>query len=371
MENFSAQPHPILKIRPYIFPVFGRCPGTMSLEKLDPTQQLRHGIDKTVVLHQDDVGRNLQAASSEPAPPSRGPYPRKLYVSQLADAFATHQGAYITRDSQLIEEFSQYFDQPIEKHRYLRSLRLLRKIKKIDRPVFALTGAGQYNYHHWWLDILPKFHLIQAYADVPSDVLYYVEISKPFQLETLRYLGLPPESLLNSRQTQIIQARHMMAASPRSPTQKPDPWTLAWVRKTFSPMAQPHPDRPNCVLISRKQAKTRSIVNEDEIMKCLAPLNPIVIELEKLTVAEQIGLFAGAKQIIAPHGAGLTNLIFAPRDCRIIELFGASRINDCYRYLAEGIGCPYTPLLGEDVVDPQTGETNIRASIASLKAELF
>ena len=350
----------------YMFPVLGRCPNTISLKNSDEARQLRHGIEKTVVLDQDELDRNLQIT-----PVEHGPYPRKLYVSRLDSAFATHQGAYITRDSLLIEEFSQYFDQPIEKHRYLRSLRLFRKIKKIDGTVFALTGAGQYNYHHWWLDILPKFHLIRTYGDVPPDVLYYVETSKPFQLETLRFLGLSPASLFNSRETQIIQAQHMIAASPRPPTQKQDPWTLAWLRKTFSPIAEPHPAQPRCILISRKGAKTRGIVNEDQIVECLAHLNPTVIELEKLTVAQQIGLFSGAKWIIAPHGAGLTNILFAPKDCRIIELFGSTRINDCYRYLAEGIGCPYTALLGEDVIEPQTGETHIRTNIDSLKAALM
>ena len=31
-------------------------------------------------------------------------------------------------------------------------------------------------------------------------------------------------------------------------------------------------------------------------------------------------LFRQAKTIIAPHGAGLANLIFAPSDCRVVEL---------------------------------------------------
>lgn len=332
---------------------------------------MRHGIENTLVLRQDEVYRDLKAESLVSHSISEGPFPRPLFIAHLTDGFATHQGAYITRDSRLIGEFSQYFDSPIETHRYLHSLRLFRKIKKVDRPVFALAGAGQYNYHHWWVDILPKFHLIQKYGNVPSNVLYYVETSKSFQTETLRFLGINSASLLDSRETQTLRAREIIVASPRSPLQRQDPWVVAWIRKTFLSMAEDYPGRPHCVLISRKGAKTRGVVNEDEIAECLAPLNPVTVELEKLTVAQQIGLFAGAKWIIAPHGAGLTNVLFAPKDCRIIELFGSTQINECYRFLAENVGCPHTPLLGEDVIDSQTGQTHIRVNITLLKKAVF
>jgi capsular polysaccharide biosynthesis protein len=358
---------------PYWFPWFGRCSGVVSLEKSDKEQRMREGTEQTLTLEQDEVYHNLFHGSDEPkaAMLSGESYPRKLYVSHLANAFVTHQGGYITRNSHLIEEFSQYFDYPIEEHRYLHSLRLFRKIRKINQPIVSLTGMGQYNYHHWWMDILPKFHLMRTYGEIPSGSLYYVEASKPFQRETLGYLGIEPSSLLNSRETQIIKTQHLIAASPRSPRQKPDQWAVTWLRTTFSPFAKSSHGQPQCILISRKRAKNRGFTNEDQIVDCLAPLLPVVVDLEDLTVAEQIGLFAGARWIIAPHGAGLTNLLFARSDCRVIELFGSIKINDCYRHLAESVGCSHTFLLGEDVVDSHTGEKSIQTNIAALKATLF
>jgi capsular polysaccharide biosynthesis protein len=355
----------------YSFPVFGRCSGTISLAKAGSAELAKQSILKTTVLNQDEVYRDLPQLPTSSGRPGAVAYPRPLFVSTLADAYVTHQGGYITRDSRLIEEFSQHYDYPIAEHRYLHSLRMLRAFERIDRPVIALTGAGQYNYCHWWLDILPKLHLIRRYGEMPADPLYYVESFKPFQKELLGYFGLTADSVLSSREHGIIRPRHLLAASPRSPLQQPDPWAVAWTRATFSRFAVGHPAKPRCVLISRRKAKTRRIVNEEEIAACLAPLQPTIVDLEDLTVAQQIGLFAEAKWIIAPHGAGLTNMIFAQKDCQIIELFGSEKINDCYRYLAEVVGCAHTFLLGENVIDPRDGQTHMRADVVGLKAALF
>ena len=43
------------------------------------------------------------------------------------------------------------------------------------------------------------------------------------------------------------------------------------------------------------------------------------VQLEKLPVGEQMQLFAEAKSIIAPHGAGLTNLLWCAPDTKVLE----------------------------------------------------
>jgi capsular polysaccharide biosynthesis protein len=76
------------------------------------------------------------------------------------------------------------------------------------------------------------------------------------------------------------------------------------------------------IFISRRKALGRRIFNEDEVIAALTPLGFSVYLLEEMSYAEQVRLFAQAKIIVAPHGAGLTNLIFANNPI-IVELFGA------------------------------------------------
>ncbi|HBW56875.1 MAG TPA: hypothetical protein DEF27_03370, partial [Oscillatoriales bacterium UBA8482] len=56
----------------------------------------------------------------------------------------------------------------------------------------------------------------------------------------------------------------------------------------------------------------------------------VPVELETLSVAEQARLFAHAKVIIAPHGAGLTNLMFCSPETIVIELVSPHYIRHYY-----------------------------------------
>lgn len=51
-------------------------------------------------------------------------------------------------------------------------------------------------------------------------------------------------------------------------------------------------------------------------------------------------LFANAKIVIAPHGAGLTNLIFCKPGTKVLEIF-QSHEDDTYCYLAQVLGLDY------------------------------
>ena len=44
------------------------------------------------------------------------------------------------------------------------------------------------------------------------------------------------------------------------------------------------------------------------------------VHLEQMTIMEQVELFRTASHVIAAHGAGLTNVLFAPADARILEI---------------------------------------------------
>ena len=61
-----------------------------------------------------------------------------------------------------------------------------------------------------------------------------------------------------------------------------------------------------------------------------------------LSMAEQAELFAGAEVIVGPHGAGLTNMIFADPDrCQVVELPMRPHVNRCFGYMAQALGLGY------------------------------
>ncbi|WNN91858.1 glycosyltransferase family 61 protein [Gloeocapsopsis dulcis] len=74
-------------------------------------------------------------------------------------------------------------------------------------------------------------------------------------------------------------------------------------------------------------------------MATLAKFGFVSYVLEDMNLADEVKLFSQAKIVIAPHGAGLTNIIFS-QNLTLIELFGLS-VSPCFANLARGLGFQY------------------------------
>lgn len=72
--------------------------------------------------------------------------------------------------------------------------------------------------------------------------------------------------------------------------------------------------------VSRKNASTRRITNEVELISRLKEHDFKALELEALSPHEQAQIFNHAAIIVAPHGSGLANLVFASPGVRIVEI---------------------------------------------------
>lgn len=90
-------------------------------------------------------------------------------------------------------------------------------------------------------------------------------------------------------------------------------------------------DLPKKIYISRGDAnKPRGIQNEAAFERKLRRHGFIIVKLSECSVLEQINLFKSADIIVAAHGAGLSNIIFAKETCIIIEINQANYFNMCF-----------------------------------------
>jgi len=106
------------------------------------------------------------------------------------------------------------------------------------------------------------------------------------------------------------------------------------------------PQRPgNRILISRAGAVNRRISNENQLLRALTPLGFQRYRLEALSIEDQVALFQDAECVVAPHGAGLANLIFAP-DTAVVELFGSRFVVPHYYLLTKALGLSYAFIQG-------------------------
>jgi hypothetical protein len=99
------------------------------------------------------------------------------------------------------------------------------------------------------------------------------------------------------------------------------------------------------IYVTRRVAGKRSVVNESEVIDALAKRGFETVEAERLSAAEQVRTFAEAACIVAPHGAGLTNILFSELP-NVIELVPADRWNlGGFAALTLCLGGTYTPLV--------------------------
>ena len=108
-------------------------------------------------------------------------------------------------------------------------------------------------------------------------------------------------------------------------------------------------------IIIKRTEHERKIINHDEMVFYLRTKYPTIewIEFDSLTILETIKLFNRAKIIIGPHGAGLTNMLFAKKGCKIIEIMPYSDPNECYHHLTNMLEHNYNCIVLED-----SGKTN-------------
>ena len=128
---------------------------------------------------------------------------------------------------------------------------------------------------------------------------------------------------------------------------RPTPEVVARVRAGVAPWrdagASPGGER---IYVTREQARRRRVANEAELWAQLERRGFVKLRLEELTWREQIHAFRRAKVVVAPHGAGLANLVFCEAGTRVVEFFNRAYVNGNFWRLAALRGLDYRPVVG-------------------------
>jgi hypothetical protein len=264
-------------------------------------------------------------------------------------------GSILTPDGALLDEFSiemgRAYDHSIE---YQWKLPPIERTAKLTTVLSASMGT---NYFHWMTDVLPRIHLLQrAGVDLGEIELFVVNpLANAFQLETLKRFGITAEMVRETHPDFHLQPERMIVASaPGIPGNTPK-WACDFLRESFQPAVR---ERSRKIYVSRRRARGRRVRNEEEVMAALSGFERL--ELEGMTVADQAALFASAVCVVAPHGAGLTNLVFCHPGTRVIELFSPNYPNGCYENLARHSELDYVAMAG---TGPRTSGTLVRDDI--------
>ncbi len=217
-------------------------------------------------------------------------------------------------------------------------------VQRIDGTIAVLAGLSNDMYFHWLFDVLPRLDLIDR-SGIARNAIdgFLVSHHLPFQQETLACLGIPAAKILTPEQYPHLQAECLIVpAFPGSPAWMP-PWACQWLRQRF---LADRPATSTRLYLSRRETANRRVINEPAVLTMLAELGFQCVTLEALTVREQAALLASAEVVIAPHGSGLSNLVFCHPGTIVIEIFPPHFVYPCYWLICNVMDLPYYYLMG-------------------------
>ncbi|PPS43391.1 DUF563 domain-containing protein [Chroococcidiopsis sp. TS-821] len=209
----------------------------------------------------------------------------------------------------------------------------------------SLINAWSQNYWHWIIDCLTRLEGIEFYQQQTGIKPKLIIDAHPtaWQIDSLKLLGYQPEDCIQWNKSRL-RVKKLIISSFRRHYDKvysvEAPSASRWLReRMLSNLTKTNRHFSSRIFISRRQAQGRRIINEDDVIATLANFGFVAYVLEEMNFDDEVRLFAQATMVVAPHGAGITNIIFA-QNLTLIELFGVS-VSPCFANLARGLGFQY------------------------------
>jgi hypothetical protein len=200
------------------------------------------------------------------------------------------------------------------------------------------------NYGHW---LLYALSLVQHYRDALGGDPDYYYVGSPvrgYQVESLEMLGIPRERIL----AHAVQADRLVVAI-RDRALDYDSQLFTFPGQNLAPSQRP-PDVQSTgrrLFVSRIGATHRRLLNETEAAEALERAAQVeLVSTDGMSLADEIALFREAELVVGGHGAGLSNLVFAPNGTRIVDLASSTYWDSLFAQASSVMGHSYALVRG-------------------------
>ncbi len=229
-----------------------------------------------------------------------------------------------------------------------------------------LAGKGSTNYYHWLLEYLPRLSLLDRHPEYDSLPLIIDAGLHPNLLAALEQVNLKRRPLIEIESSRCYAMHRLVVPSrlvkmpfdyrPGARVFDDDvvfsPAAIDYLRRAFAHfMTGAEGAAWRRIYVPRRGAKYRELLNEAEIMALFETEGYEIVYPEKLSFEEQVRLFSEAAVIAGPSGAGMTNILFAPKEAITLMLsYRDDRVEIPYLVfsnLAQALGQEMVFVLGE------------------------
>jgi len=244
--------------------------------------------------------------------------------------------------------------------------------QRIDAPCILLGSDG--NYAHWVLRNLLKLSLLENDARAAGLPFLVSENLRPWQQTYLELLGIPDTRLVRAPADQVVSCKRLYV-----PTQLRNHPRMAegvnWLRARLAAQLAPPAQANELLYASRREQANRRLLNEAEVEAMLERMGFRIIVPGEMRVPEQIDAFSHARVVVAPHGAALANLVFAPPGATLVEISSRAILHmDEMRFLAAAAGQAVRSVVSDDI-EPARGKgpdmhNDYRVDLDALRATI-
>ena len=218
-------------------------------------------------------------------------------------------------------------------------------VRRVDGRAVHLLAAGAYNYYHWHVDAVSRLSVLpDGHRD---DLILVPPLEHGFQRDTLVRLAAERPMRVHAIPTAetVLVDELVLIPNFGGFGYYPRPEMLGVFDRLVDGVAAAATHRR--LYVQRTRSPKRRLENEGEVMALLAAHGFEMLDLDGMTQAEQARCFAEATHVVAPHGAGLTNLVFCRPGTRVCELQMDCYMNWLFRRLSNLRGVRYGCVLGE------------------------
>jgi capsular polysaccharide biosynthesis protein len=279
---------------------------------------------------------------------NRGLFPASpVTLRVLRDAIGTHEGIVFDSELRLVPATGRLFSEAEIAAAAASASAALAKgeVPPVTGVSVLCKSRSAGNYGHFLVEMLPRAamarQMIRGFE--PTYIVHESDLL-PVVRDALDAIGIPRDAI---RATDGAPARYdtlllLDGLTNHGIYQSP------LCARILSGLAAKAPRGPYKRIFVRRRATTRPLVNEAAVEAVLKARGFIAVDPARMTLGEQVTLFKGARLVVGPLGAAMTNLAFCDEGARVIVLTAASFPDTFFWFLCRHRRHHYLEIRGVD-----------------------
>lgn len=191
--------------------------------------------------------------------------------------------------------------------------------QRVETGLYAMSATR--GIYHWLVDRVPFFAWMMT-EDAPDAAILLSDEAPSFERDTLELIGLDKKGIVAVGRALSVGKLLVSRVGFRGLVQweQVSPVFEALSAEAKRVAVENSFTSPKRIYISRRDAQRRQLTNEAELEALLGERGYSCLTFAGMPLWKQIAMVSQADSIVAPHGAGLSHLMFLQKTCTVTEI---------------------------------------------------